>query len=91
MTIRTKYQLPVCATLPDIKFDLIELKKEVNRLSAEWVNLFQANRGLCSNHHTLDENNYHHFDQINLTYFETTLNKLLDLTELKNECRTLAN
>ena len=28
MTIRTKYQLPVCATLPDIKFDLIELKKE---------------------------------------------------------------
>ena len=91
MTIRTKYQLPVCTALPDIKFDLIELKKEVDRLSAEWVNLFQANRGLCSNHPTLAENNYHHFDQINLTYFEPTLNKLLDLTELKNECRTLAN
>lgn len=91
MIIRTKYQLPVCAILPNIKFDLIELKKEVERLSGEWVNLFQANRGLCSNHPDLAENNYHHFDQINLTYFEPTLNTLLDLADLKAECRTLAN
>ena len=91
MIIRNKYQLPVCTTLPNIKFDLVELKKEVERLSEEWVNLFQANRGLCSNHPDLAENNYHHFVQINLTYFEPTLNTLLDLAELKTECRTLAN
>ena len=91
MINRTKYQLPVCATLPNIKFDLVVLKKEVERLSAEWVNVFQANRGLCSNHLDLAENNYHHFDQINLTYFEPTLNTLLDLAELKKECRALAN
>lgn len=91
MNTRTKYQLPTCVSLPGIKFDLIELRKEVNRLSNEWVNLFQANRGLCSNHPDLAENNYHHFDQINLTYFEPTLNTMLDLTDLRKECRALAD
>jgi hypothetical protein len=90
MTIRTKYQLPTFAKLPNIKFDIDLLKDEVKRLENEWVNLFQANRGLCSNHEELAENNYTHFDQINLTYYEPTLNTLMDLSDLKAECKMIA-
>lgn len=90
MTIRTKYQLPTFAKLPNIMFDIDLLKDEVKRLENEWVNLFQANRGLCSNHEELAENNYTHFDQINLTYYEPTLNTLMDLSDLKAECRMIA-
>lgn len=90
-TVRTKYQLPVCAKLPNIKFDIDKLKAEVQRLTAEWVNLFQANRGLCSNHTDLAENNYLHFDQINLTYFEPTFNTILNLDDLRAECKILAS
>ena len=90
MTIRTKYQLPTFAKLPNIKFDIDLLKDEVKRLENEWVNLFQANRGLCSNHEELAENNHTHFDQINLTYYEPTLNTLMDLSDLKAECRMIA-
>ncbi len=90
-TIRTKYQLPTCAKLPGIHFDIEKLKNEVQRLEAEWVNLFQANRGLCSNHQSLAENNYKHFHQINLTYFEPNLNTIMDLDDLRAECDIIAN
>ena len=89
-TIRTKYQLPTFAKLPGISFDIDAMKSEVKRLESEWVNLFQANRGLCSNHEELAERNYMHFDQINLTYFEPTLNTMMDLSDLKAECKTIA-
>lgn len=89
-TVRTKYQLPSFARLPNVSFDIEALRSEVKRLENEWVNLFQANRGLCSNHEELAENNYHHFDQINLTYYEPTLNTLMDLTDLKAECKAIA-
>ena len=88
--IRTKYQLPTFAKLPHARFDLDAMRVEVKRLESEWVNLFQANRGLCSNHEELAEKNYMHFDQINLTYFEPTLNTMMDLSDLKAECRTIA-
>jgi quercetin dioxygenase-like cupin family protein len=88
--IRTKYQLPTCAKIPGIQFDLDKLKAEVVRLEAEWVNLFQANRGLCSNHQELAENNYQHFHQINLTYFEPTFNTLMELDDLRAECKLIA-
>lgn len=88
--VRTKYQLPTFAKIPHVQFDLEKLKNEVKRLNNEWVNLYQANRGLCSNHEELAENNYHHFDQINLTYYEPTLNTFMDLTDLKKECRIIA-
>ena len=88
--LRTKYQLPAFAKLPGITFDLDKLRAEVKRMEGEWVNLFQANRGLCSNHEELAENNYHHFDQINLTYYEPTLNTMMDLTDLKAECKAIA-
>jgi hypothetical protein len=88
--VRTKYQLPTFAKLPSIKFDIEKLQNEIKRLDEEWVNLFQANRGLCSNHEELAENNYTHFDQINLTYYEPTMNTLMDLSELKTECRAIA-
>lgn len=90
ITVRTKYQLPTFARLPKISFDLDKLRDEVKRLDHEWVNLFQANRGLCSNHEDLAENNYTHFDQINLTYYEPTLNNIMDLSDLKAECKAIA-
>lgn len=88
--VRTKYQLPTFAKLPNIRFDLDMMRAEVKRLDQEWVNLFQANRGLCSNHEDLAERNHQHFDQINLTYFEPTFNTLMDLSDLKAECRIIA-
>ena len=89
--IRTKYQLPSVAPIPGIKFDVEKLRQEVARLNEEWVNVYQANRGLCAVHEDLASDNYHHFDQINLTYYEQSLNDVLDLTELRNECKITAN
>jgi len=80
---RTKYQLPSVAPIPGIKFDIEKLRQEVTRLNEEWVNVYQANRGLCAVHEDLASDNYHHFDQINLTYYENSLNDVLDLTELR--------
>lgn len=86
-----KHYFPACAKLPHIKFDIDKLQEEVRRLNTEWVNVYQANRGLCATHEDLAADNYHHFDQINLTYFEPSLNDILDLTDLKNECKLIAN
>lgn len=90
MTYR-KHDFPACAKLPNVKFDIDKLKEEVIRLNAEWVNVYQANRGLCATHEDLARDNHAHFDQINLTYYESSDNDILDLTQLKNECRLIAN
>ena len=90
-TIRRKYQLPSVAPIPGIKFDMNKLREEVSRLNSEWVNVFQANRGLCATHEELANDNYHHFDQVNLTYYEQSLTDVLDLTDLKKECKVRAN
>ena len=42
-------------------------------------------------HEDLASDNYHHFDQINLTYYEQSLNDVLDLTQLRKECKITAN
>jgi hypothetical protein len=86
-----KHNYPTCAKIPGIKFDIEKLRKEVIKLNEQWVNVYQANRGLCASHEELAANNYHHFDQINLTYFEPCLNDVLDLTELRSECKVIAN
>ena len=86
-----KFNYPAIAKIPNIKFDIDLLKKEVANLNDKWVNVFQANRGLCATHNELAESNYHHFNQINLTYFEPTLNEFLDLGELRNECKTISS
>lgn len=78
------------AKIPNVKFDIELLKKEVSTLNEQWVNIFQANRGLCATHNELAESNYHHFKQINLTYFESTLNEFLDLSELRDECKVIS-
>jgi len=91
MLVRKKYQLPSVAPIPGKSFDIQKLQQEVVRLDQEWVSVFQANRGLCSNHLELAESNYEHFRQINLTYFEPSLNDVLDLDDLKTECRLQAN
>ncbi len=85
-----KYDFPAMAKIPGIKFDIEKLKQEVKRLDEKWVNVFQANRGLCATHNELAESNYHHFKQINLTYFEPTLNEFLELDELRKECRVIS-
>ena len=64
MLVRKKYQLPSVAPIPGKSFDIDKLKEEVVRLDKEWVSVFQANRGLCSNHLELAESNYEHFRQI---------------------------
>ena len=85
-----KYDLPAYAKVPGIQFDIGKLREEVARLNDEWVNVYQANRGLCATHEDLAADNHMHFDQINLTYYEPSLNDVLDLTELKSECRVIA-
>ena len=85
-----KYNYPAFAKLEHIKFDLDLLRAEVSKLNEQWVNVFQANRGLCATHQDLAEDNHGHFDQINLTYFEPSLNEFLDLTDLKQECKIIA-
>lgn len=85
-----KFNYPAMAKIPNVKFDVNLLKKEVSELNEKWVNIFQANRGLCATHNELAESNYHHFKQINLTYFEPTLNEFLDLDNLRNECKVIS-
>ena len=46
---------------------------------------------MCAVHEDLASDNYHHFDQINLTYYEQSLNDVLDLTQLRKECKITAN
>ncbi len=86
-----KYNYPAYAKLPDVHFDIDKLKAEVARLNDQWVNVYQANRGLCATHEDLADANHMHFDQINLTYYEPSLNDVLDLTDLKTECRAIAS
>lgn len=86
-----KHSYPTFAKLPNVRFDIERLREEVGKLNEKWVNVFQANRGLCATHHDLAEDNHAHFDQINLTYFEPSLNEFLDLTDLKAECKVIAN
>ena len=85
-----KFNYPAMAKIPNIKFDIKLLQEEVVRLDDKWVNVFQANRGLCATHNELAESNYHHFNQINLTYFEPTYNEFLELTELRKECKIIS-
>lgn len=86
-----KFNYPAVAKIPNIKFDIQLLREEVTRLNDKWVNLFQANRGLCATHPELAESNYHHFNQINLTYFEPTHDEFLELTDLREECKVISS
>lgn len=91
MKILKKRDLPIAAVIPGINFDLTKLRGDVDKLSERWTNVFQANRGLCAAHETLATDNYHHFDQINLTYFEESLNEFVSIDELRQECKVIAN
>ena len=86
-----KFNYPACAVLTNVKFDIERLRSEVASLNEQWVHVFQANRGLCATHQDLAQDNHDHFDQINLTYFEPSLNDFMDLTDLKAECKLIAN
>ena len=86
-----KFNYPACAVLTNVKFDIERLRSEVASLNEQWVNVFQANRGLCATHQDLAQDYHDHFDQINLTYFEPSLNDFMDLTDLKAECKLIAN
>ena len=50
-----KFNYPAIAKIPNIKFDIKLLQEEVTRLNHKWVNVFQANRGLCATHNELAE------------------------------------
>lgn len=64
---RKKYQLPVVAELTHIQIDLSLLKEALAKVNDKFVNVRQANPGLCDNHKVLAEEVYSHFDQVNLT------------------------
>ena len=85
-----KFNYPAVAKIPGIKFDIQKLKEATSLLTEKWVNVFQANRGLCATHNELAESNYKHFKQINLTYFEPTLNEFLNLDDLRSECKSIS-
>ena len=67
MKIRKKYELPVWARLPDIRFDIDKLKSEVLRLQDLWVDVVKANEGIFHLHKRLAKQTYS-FDQIPLTW-----------------------
>lgn len=88
---RKRRELPTLAKIQGIKFDIDKLQEEAQRMSEQWANVYQANRGLCAVHEELAMDNYHHFDQITLTYFEESFNEVEDITDLKAECKIIAN
>ena len=88
---RKRRELPTLAKIPGVKFDIEKLREEAKRMSEKWANVYQANRGLCAVHEELAADNYHHFDQITLTYFEESLNEMEDITQLKQECKLIAS
>lgn len=88
---RKRRELPTLAKIPGIKFDMEKLRAEAMRMSEKWANVYQANRGLCAVHEELAMDNYHHFDQITLSYYEESLNEVEDITDLKAECRSIAS
>lgn len=85
-----RQDFPSAAIVPNVKFDVEKLREEAKRLSEKWANVYQANRGLCAVHEELANDNYHHFDQITLTYYEESLNELEDITQLRKECAATA-
>lgn len=67
MKIRKKYDLPLWAKIPDVRFDIGKLKEEVLRLNSLWMDVIKANEGLFSLHERLAKQTYF-FDQIPLTW-----------------------
>ena len=66
---RRKYQLPLYKKLPNILFDIKDLRRNVENWSEHWKDVYDANKGLCANHLSLAENSYKCFDQIQLTTY----------------------
>ena len=86
---RKKYQLPLVQKIPGKSFDLALLNLELQKLQNEWTDLYRANHGLCAAHPQLAENNYKHFDQINLTTFNNApVESSLD--EARAQCQALS-
>ena len=97
LKIRKKYQLPLYKKIPNVIFDVETLRHEVEKLNKYWTNVYEANKGLCSNHPYLAQENYKYFDQINLTglsknvksvsFFHSDSSKI---SELQKNCDELA-
>ena len=65
--MRKKYQLPVYAELKDIKINLKKLQNEALAFAHKYIDVEEANVGLCDNHKVLVSQVYKNFEQINLT------------------------
>ncbi len=87
--VRKKYQLPLVKKIPRKFFNIPLLVSELQRLESYWTDIYRANQGLCAAHLKLAEDNYKHFDQINLTTFEQSKNNL-SLEEARLECQSLS-
>ena len=45
-----KRQLPACAPIPNIKFDIGMMKEELSRIGDKWQNIYDANPGITKLH-----------------------------------------
>ena len=61
-----KNQLPTMAKL-NLTIDLDKLRKSMDELTSQFVDVKTANPGLCMNHEELVKDVYDNFEQINLT------------------------
>jgi len=66
-----KYSLPCAYRLPHIKFDLQQLRRALIPLNPQFTDIYEANKGLCSNHEKLADSVKEHFFQVSLTTCST--------------------
>lgn len=69
MSIRTKYELPVCCPIPGYRFNIKKLKSEISKIDQHFHDVVSANRLFCSNNIKLVDEVYDNFEQITLTTF----------------------
>lgn len=62
-----KYNLPCAYKLSHIKFDLDKLRSALHPFLSKFTNLYEANKGLCENHHQLASSLKDHFFEVSLT------------------------
>lgn len=80
-----KYDLPSCAPLDGLEFNVQKLRDELLGLEDSFVSVYESNKEFCANNHHLANQVYSHFEQISLTEFQS------DATiPTAKECESLA-
>ena len=82
MASLNKYDLPCAYKLSHIKFDLNKLRQALSPF--QFTDIYEANKGLCENHHQLASSVKEHFFQVSLTKCSTPA-KDFSLENCKNK------